>query len=591
MPFFLFFFVSLHPELHFDMKKRLFFLLMLSLLTCLGISSQTVEMPLLEEKDSDQLVIDSLKRELDDHKLRMMLMKHMLDSTGHTARTDSLRKERLRQHIDSLRQVTPGSPVVIDGDTLFFIYASLGGEDRDHRVSDVCHRILLLGKSLKATTDSVHLFESDMTTDIMVGEIVVMRVSDLDGLWNGQTRQELAEDQKEIIRLKIEELQEQYGLNAKLRNFGMALVIIVLQIVFFILTARFIRWLRKEILSGLRGYMRPVVIKGYELCNVKQGKHILLIMTRVLQVALVIFQLLISLPSLFSIFPETEKFARNMIRFIWNPLEDIFSSLVSFFPNLVKICIIIFIVRWLLRMLNHMASEVESGRLHFDTFYEEWAKPTYQIVRIFVIAFTLIVIWPLLPGSDSGVFKGVSIFVAALFSLGSTASIGNLVSGIIITYMRPFLVGDFVRIGDREGTVIEKNAFITRLRDIKENVITVPNNSILSLPTVNYTAAVRQSGGTIVHSDFTFTYKVFRQQIEPLLLEAASRCELLLKTPPPFVLITELEDFYTRYQINAYTQESQRLPDVYTELHRHILDVFRENNLEPTSSHFVKVNQ
>ena len=185
----------------------------------------------------------------------------------------------------------------------------------------------------------------------------------------------------------------------------------------------------------------------------------------------------------------------------------------------------------------------------------------------------------------------MSIFVAALFSLGSTASIGNLVSGIIITYMRPFLVGDYVQIGDREGTVIEKNAFITRLRDIKENIITVPNNSILSMTTVNYTAAVRHAGGTIVHSDFTFTYKVYREQIEPLLLEAAGRCELLLKTPPPFVLVTQLEDFYTRYQINGYTMESQRLFEVYSELHKHILDVFRENNLEPTSSHFVKVNQ
>jgi small-conductance mechanosensitive channel len=280
-----------------------------------------------------------------------------------------------------------------------------------------------------------------------------------------------------------------------------------------------------------------------------------------------------------------------MINYVWSPLRDIFISFVSYFPNLVKILVIIYVVRWILKVVQHMACEIEAGRLKIDRFYQDWAIPTYHIIRIFVLAFTVIVIWPLLPGSDSGIFKGVSIFVAALFSLGSTASIGNLVSGIIITYMRPFLVGDFVQIGDREGTVIEKNAFVTRLRDIKENVITVPNNSILSLPTVNYSAAVRQSGGTIVHSDFTFTYKVFRQQIEPLLLEAAGRCELLLKTPPPFVLITELEDFYTRYQINAYTTESQRLFEVYSELHKNILDVFRENNLEPTSSHFVKVNQ
>ena len=544
-----------------------------------------------QQEDSTQLVIDSLRRQVQELHLKGMVMQQQLDASGQSAREDSLRKERQRQHIDSLRQITPGVPLIIEDDTLFVVYASLGGEDAQHRVDNISRRILQIGKSFRTTTDTLHVFDSELTSDVMCGEIVVMRVSDLDGLWHGLSRQELALQHKRIVQVKIEQLQEEYGLKAKLNGLAWALVLVVLQIVFFVFTARLIRWMRKEVTGGLRGRMKPLVVKGYELLNETQGKRILLILTRVLQVLLVVFQLFISLPLLFSIFPETEKFTWNMINYVWSPLRDIFISFVFYFPNLVKIVVIIYVVRWVLRAMKHMSDEIEAGRLKIDRFYQDWAQPTYHIVRIFVIAFTLIVIWPLLPGSDSGVFKGVSIFVAALFSLGSTASIGNLVSGIIITYMRPFVVGDFVQIGDREGTVIEKNAFITRLRDIKENVITVPNNSILSVPTVNYTAAVRASGGTIVHSDFTFTYKVFRQQIEPLLLEAAGRCSLLLKTPPPFVLITELEDFYTRYQINAYTQESQRLPDVYTELHQHILDVFRENNLEPTSSHFIKVNQ
>jgi small-conductance mechanosensitive channel len=504
---------------------------------------------------------------------------------------DSMRRERRRQHIDSLRKITPGVPLIIQDDTLFMVYAPLGGEDAEHRVANTRDRIMKIGKSFHTTTDSVHIFESDITSDIMVGQVVILNVSDLDGLWNGTSRQQLAEEHARIIQVTIDRLQDSYGMKAKLKGLAMAVVLIIVQVLFFILTARFIRWLRREIVEGLRGYLKPLVIKGYEVLSPQQSKRILLVLSRILQVVLVLMQLFISLPALFLIFPETEKFTWNMINYVWSPLRDIFISFVSYFPNLVKILVIIYVVRWILKVVQHMACEIEAGRLKIDRFYQDWAIPTYHIIRIFVLAFTVIVIWPLLPGSDSGIFKGVSIFVAALFSLGSTASIGNLVSGIIITYMRPFLVGDFVQIGDREGTVIEKNAFITRLRDIKDNIITVPNNSILSLPTVNYTAAVRQSGGTIVHSDFTFTYKVFRQQIEPLLLEAASRCQLLLKTPPPFVLITELEDFYTRYQINAYTQESQRLPEVYTELHRHILDVFRENNLEPTSSHFVKINQ
>jgi len=308
-------------------------------------------------------------------------------------------------------------------------------------------------------------------------------------------------------------------------------------------------------------------------------------------VLLVVLQLIISLPLLFSIFPETEKFTWKMINYIWEPLRDIMLSLINYFPNLVKIVVIIYVVRWLLKGIRHITDEITAGRLKIDKFYEDWAQPTYQIIRIFVIAFTVVVIWPWLPGSESGIFKGVSIFVAALFSLGSTTTIGNLISGIIITYMRPFLVGDYVRIDNREGVVVEKNAFITRLKDIKGNIVTVPNNSILSQQTVNYSAALRHGKGSIIHSDFTFTYVVPRETIEKYLLEAAGRCELLLKDPAPFVLITALEDFYTRYEINAYTRETERLFAVYSELHHHIVDVFREHQLNPTSSHFVSVKE
>ena len=563
--------------------KRLFSFLIVSLMM-LSVSAQYTG-------DSTQHVIDSLSRELQELKVRELLMQNQLDESGKTAADDSLRKVLQKQRIDSLRQISPGVPLVIEKDTLFYVYASLGGEDAAHRVTDISKHVLQLGKSLKLTTDSMHIFESEYTADIMCGEVVVMRVSDLDGLWNGVSRRNLAENYLSILKNEIDHLQEHYGLTAKLQGLGWAIFLIVVQIVFFILTARFIRHLRNKIIGGFNGKIRPLVIKGYTLLNVHQSKRILLFLTRVLQVLLVVFQLFISLPLLFSIFPETEKFTWNMINYVWAPLRDMFVSFVFYFPNLVKICVILYVVRWLLKAINHMAIEIEAGRLKIDKFYKDWAQPTYQIVRIFVIAFTLIVIWPLLPGSDSGIFKGVSIFVAAIFSLGSTSTIGNLISGIIITYMRPFLVGDFVRIGDTEGTVIEKNTFITRLLDIKGNVVTVPNNSILSQQTVNYSASKLHGEGTIVHSDFTFTYKVPRQTIEQYLLEAADRCELLLKEPKPFVLVKALEDFYTHYEINGYTQVTERLFDVYSELHKHIVDVFREHDLDPTSSHFVAVKQ
>ena len=544
-----------------------------------------------QEQDSVQLRMDSLQRELQEMKMKELVLRNALDESGRGVREDSLRKAEQKHRIDSLRKVTPGVPLVIEGDTLLYIYTSLGGDDPAHRVESVARKVTQIGKSLKLTTDSMHIFVSEYTDDVMCGEVVIVRVSDLDGLWNGMSRRELAEEYLRILSLEIERLHADYGLKAKLTGLGWAVFLIVVQVLFFILTARFIRYLRHLIIEGVDGRMKPFVIKGYELMNIHQVKRILLFLTRVLQVFLVLLQLFISLPLLFSIFPETEKFTWNMINYVWSPLRDMVISIVRYFPNLVKIAVIVYVVRWVLKGLHHISDEIAVGHLKIDRFYQDWAQPTYHIIRIFVVAFTLVVIWPLLPGSESGVFKGVSIFVAALFSLGSTTTIGNLISGIIITYMRPFLVGDFVRIGDQEGEVVEKNAFITRLRDIKGNLVTVPNNSILSQQTVNYTAAARDGKGSIVHSTFTFTYHVPRETVEAYLLEGAARCKLLEKNPKPFVLYTALEDFYTQYEINGYTKETARLFAVYSELHRNIIDVFHEHNLDPTSSHFIKVQE
>ena len=535
--------------------------------------------------------MDSLQRELQEMKMKELVLRNALNESGRSAREDSLRKAEQKHRIDSLRKVTPGVPLIIEGDTLLYIYTSLGGDDPAHRVESVARKVTQIGKSLKLTTDSMHIFIGEYTDDVMCGEVVIISVSDLDGLWNGMSRRDLAEEYLRILSAEIERLHADYGLKAKLTGLGWAVFLIVVQVLFFMLTARFIRYLRHLIVEGVDGRMKPLVIKGYELMNIHQEKRILLFLTRVLQVFLILLQLFISLPLLFSIFPETEKFTWNMINYVWSPLRDMVVSIVRYFPNLVKIVVIVYVVRWVLKGLRHLSNEIAAERLKIDRFYQDWARPTYQIVRIFIIAFTLVVIWPWLPGSESGIFKGVSIFVAALFSLGSTTTIGNLISGIIITYMRPFLVGDFVRIGDQEGEVVEENAFVTRLRDIKGNLVTVPNNSILSQQTVNYTAAARDGKGSIVHSSFTFTYHVPRETVESYLLEGAARCKLLEKNPKPFVLYTALEDFYTQYEINGYTKETARLFAVYSELHRNIIDVFHEHNLDPTSSHFIKVTE
>lgn len=570
--------------------KKLFFLFALFGFLCLPLHAQEAE-PVAEEVEEQLVdprdsVINALTRQIQEMRLTEILMQEQLEQNELSAREDSLRKVHRQQRIDSLRQVTPGVPIIVDKDTLLLLYASRGGATPERRAKEAMDKIEKLGKSLSFSTDSMYVFDSEFSSDIMSGDMVLLSVSDLDGMWQGKTRNELAEDYLGVIQAKIEELQEEYGLRAKVTGVLLALLIIVVQIVLIILTNRLFRRLYKRIVWAMRTWIRPFVFKGYELLNTRNAAHILLLLARIVFWIVVVLQLFISIPLLFSIFPETQSLTFQLLGYVWNPLKDIGLGIVGYIPNLIKIIIIIICFRYLIKGIHYVANEIAEGHIKFEGFYADWAIPTFQILRALIWCFAVVMIWPLLPSSDSEVFKGVSVFVGVVFSLGSTAIVGNIISGIVITYMRPFKIGDFVKINGIEGEVVEKTAFVTRLRTTKNEIVTVPNSAIMSSEAVNYSSAAEQRKGVIIHTEVTIGYGVPRETVENLLLEAAQSCTRLQKKPAPFVRIRALEDFYVRYEINAYTLQSLQLSACYSELHKAILDHFFEAGVEIMSPHF-----
>jgi small-conductance mechanosensitive channel len=197
----------------------------------------------------------------------------------------------------------------------------------------------------------------------------------------------------------------------------------------------------------------------------------------------------------------------------------------------------------------------------------------------------LVMIFPKLPGSDSPIFQGVSVFLGLLVSLGSSSAIGNMVAGLVITYMRPFKIGDLIKLGDVTGEVIEKTLLVTRLRTVRNEEITIPNSAVLSGNTTNYSALAKDEG-LIIHTTVTIGYDVHWKTMHEALLEAASRTANLIPYKNPFVLQTSLDDFYVSYQLNVYTSQSNALAPIYSELHQHILDVCAEKGIEIMSPHY-----
>ena len=124
----------------------------------------------------------------------------------------------------------------------------------------------------------------------------------------------------------------------------------------------------------------------------------------------------------------------------------------------------------------------------------EWAEPTYQIVRVLVIALAVVMAFPFIPGSDSSAFQGVSIFIGFIFSLGSTSVVANIIAGVVLTYTRSFHPGDRVKIADTVGDIIERSLLVTRIRTIKNVEITIPNSMILSSHVINYSKSSKEMG-------------------------------------------------------------------------------------------------
>ena len=562
--------------------RLILFLIVLMLPQVLFAQEQSGAADSLRQQNDSLVMV--LRNQVQELQMQRILMQEQLEKKGELVRNDSLRLARRKSRIDSLRSFTLGAPLIINGDTLFLLYYRRGGMLPEVRVADIREKIMDIGTSMTLFTDSIYIFEGEFTTDIMAGDMLLMSVTDNDGLWQNQTRQELAAAYRTIIADKIQELHDEYGLKRKL--LGVLYVLgsmIVLGLLIWATNYAHRHW-RYRLLRRLLRRTRPLAIKDYEVLNLHRQGILFLTGFNVLRYLIILLLLFIFVPMFFAAFPETKSFTYTIFGYVWDPFVSILKSIMGFLPKFFQIIVIIFCFRYLVKGLNYLMNEIGSGRLKINGFYADWAQPTYLILRVLCYSFMIVMIWPLLPSSDSQVFQGVSVFIGIIISLGSSSIIGNVMAGMVMTYMRPFHVGDFIKYGDMEGFVIEKSVLVTRIRTRKNDVITIPNSNLMTSQTTNYTFSAHNYG-VIVHTKVTIGYDMQWQQIRDLLLDAAAKTAHLQKKPEPFVRVTALDDFYVEYEINAYTRKSEMLSDIYSELHQNILDSFHSNGVEIMSPH------
>jgi small-conductance mechanosensitive channel len=475
------------------------------------------------------------------------------------------------------------APVVFEGEPLF----DAAGLNAEKRAEDISRNLEKLANDIFFDPDLVTLEDQGSNSFFVYRGRVIGKVTEEDAEIMGVPRQKLAAEYLGIMQEAIKRYREHRAPQALTKAFittgvgGALLALLLGGLVFG--HRKFMARVETWRASGkCVRYQNRVLVDPDRLARIGR---------RSVKSALVVlgaFLGIIYLEIVFTVFPLTRAFTVGLLWYVLDPLASLWRGLLGQVGNVAFIAVVVIIARCLLKGIKWLHVEAAAGALHLPWVTQEWSMPVYKIVRLVVLAFTAVIIYPYIPGSQTAAFKGISIFAGVMVSLGSSGSVGHFMGGLILMGMRAFRIGDRVEVGGVTGDVVATSLTYTRIRTSKNEEVTVPNGSILGGRLVNYSEQARQAG-LILHTSVTIGYDAPWRTVHGLLVRAALRTEHVLPEPAPFVLQTALNDFFVTYEINAYTREANRMATIYGELHQNIQDSFNEGGVEIMSPHYSSI--
>lgn len=489
-----------------------------------------------------------------------------------------------QQSAPSEQESVSPAPVMLEGETLFYVRTGLKNLTAEDRANNILERLTALAADYAVPVEHLKVVETEISTDIVADQHLVVYFVDADAAAEGKNRKALAEETLPRIKNAVQNYRQAHSEEEIARSIGETAIATLVFILAIWVVTRIFRKLTVFARSKLR-------FPGADASNLRTLATNFLGTIRFLIIAVLVY---LYLQSSFAFLPWTRNLSLQLFSYILSPLQTIGAAALNKIPDLLFLCVLAVITHYFLRFLRLFFYLIETGRWNFERFYPEWAKPTYRIVRVLVVAFALVIAFPYVPGSSTEAFKGISLFAGILISLGSTSAISNIIAGIILIYMRPYKAGDWVMIGDTTGVVTEMSFLVTRLHTPKNEELSVSNSNVLGKDIVNYSNMAGKNG-LIIHTSVTIGYGSPWKKVHELLISAALATEWIRTEPAPFVLQTALNDFFVTYEINAYTnlpahsKQPQDLQLLYSGLHRNIQDKFNEGGVEIMSPHYVQL--
>lgn len=472
----------------------------------------------------------------------------------------------------------PTAPVRIDGVTLFRVRGT-SSFPAEKRAESIAERILAVAGDASITTDQLRIQESDDRSQLLAGARPLMGVFDADARLEGVRRNLIAQVNLARIGEAIKAYREARSAPVLLRHGLYTLVATGVLLLFLFLLRKGFRRLDALVEQRFGARIQALKIQSMEIV---QAEKLWLMVRGALRTTwglTLVVAAYLYLHYCLSLFPWTSPLAHQLLDLLMQPLATLGRGILEAVPGLLFIAVLVVVIRYALKLTRLFFEAAHSGRVQLSGFDAEWSWPTYRIIRLLVIAFGVVVAYPYIPGSDSAAFKGVSIFLGIVFSLGSSTALANVVAGYTMTYRRAFKIGDRIKVGDHIGDVVEMRLLVTHLRTPKNEEVVIPNSEILNNPIVNYTSIARERG-LILHTTVGIGYETPWRQVEAMLLEAAARTPELLPEPKPFVFQQSLGDFCVVYEINVYCDKPGEMGRLYTLLHQNILDLFNEYGVQ-----------
>jgi small-conductance mechanosensitive channel len=481
-----------------------------------------------------------------------------------------------------------GEPVIIEGREVARVWEATPPYTLAERAMEIQRRIEMIAERSKAERIPITTIESGLGTVLLTGSVHLMVVTDLDAKGAGAPRAEVAARYANSIQEAVFSYKRSHSWVAYLisvaKSAGAWLVFILL----CWLAIRGFRTLENAIQQRIYGQPIPGPGKGVTRLLWEKMAAVALLAMKAAVGLFLLFQLSFVISFTFSLFPQTAGISTTFLDYLTSTVGAVGMSLLEYLPRGGFVIVVGFFAYYINQVIRVLAVSAERGDIHIPGVGSDVARPTYQLVRIGIVLFALVIVYPYLPGGQSEAFKGITLFLGVLVSLSSGSVVANLFAGIVLTYMRPYKMGDRILVGNTLGEVIHKNLLVTRLRTFKNEEVVIPNSTILNGQILNYSAFAKNEG-FILNTTVTIGYDAPWRKVHEIMLEAARRTDGVLSRPEPFVLQKAMNDFHVSYQLNAYSDRPEEWEKLYSRLHQNIQDCFNEAGVEIMSPTYLSL--